>query len=165
MMVPPQAIHALDKQHGLSASDCLAISDSTLSLGLLLLGSPGSGKTTYEALLALQLLRRGYPTVCLDPTGSLSEALIFLLLRYLRHVPPEKRAAFWQRLRFIEVGNQHVVTSFPIYYRTRRKACGRSRSGSLKPFAQRTPTWSPRHPLPGQASGWSESMPAWSWQH
>jgi hypothetical protein len=63
-------------------------------------------------------LRRGIPQVLIDPTGTLSEALLFLLLPYLRKVPPEDRAAYWQKLRFIDVGSQDVVTSFPIFYRT-----------------------------------------------
>jgi hypothetical protein len=117
MLTPLQPIRLPDTRGEPEEEAFLTLGKSGLSHGLLLVGAPGSGKTTYQALLALQLLRRGYPTICLDPTGSLSEALIFLLLRYLRQVPAEKRAAYWQKLRVIDVGSQEVVTSFPIFYR------------------------------------------------
>jgi hypothetical protein len=86
-------------------------------MGLLLTGASGSGKTTLVGLLALQLLRLGYPAVCLDPTGTLSEALLSLLLRSLQHVPLDEHAAIWRRIRYIDVGNPDVITPFPIYYR------------------------------------------------
>jgi hypothetical protein len=113
--------HAVRTPENVRGSDVLTLSDSALSLGMLILGAPGTGKTTYEALLGLQLLRWGYPTVCLDPTGTLSTALLFLLLRFLRGIPAEEYAAYWQRLRVIDVGNPDVVTLFPIYDKRQRE--------------------------------------------
>jgi hypothetical protein len=98
--------------------DVLTLADSALSHGALLLGAAGTGKTTSQALLALQLLRRGFPQVILDPTGTLSTAFIFLLLRFLRGIPAADRSAYWKKLRYIDLGNPTVVTSFPIYQKT-----------------------------------------------
>jgi hypothetical protein len=111
MLTPPST---LPKWRG------LFLPDSGLSLGLLLLGAAGTGKTTYAALLGLHGLGKGYPQVIIDPTGTLSTTIIFLLLRYLRELPPEQRPACWQQLRkrllFIDVGAQDSVVPFPIYY-------------------------------------------------
>jgi hypothetical protein len=93
----------------------VTISESALSMGLLNVGSRGSGKTTLLALLALQHLRKGTAQVLIDPLGTLTEALIFLLLRSLQHVPLEKHAAIWQKLRYIDLGSRDVITPFPIY--------------------------------------------------
>jgi hypothetical protein len=118
-MIPAtQPEHILTEQHSLNASDALALSNSALSLGVLLLGAPGSGKTTWASLLCLQHLFRGVPQVLIDPTGTLSEALLFRLLCALQDFPPEEHSTFWQRLRYIDVGNPEVVVPFPIYNRT-----------------------------------------------
>jgi energy-coupling factor transporter ATP-binding protein EcfA2 len=84
-------------------------------MGLLNIGTRGSGKTTLLALLALLLLRKGRAQVIIDPLGTLSEALLSLLLRSLQHVPLDKHAAIWQKLRYIDLGNRDVITPFPIY--------------------------------------------------
>jgi hypothetical protein len=111
-MLAPQAVQTPRLQRALT------IGDSALSMGLLNIGARGSGKTTLLALLALQHLRKGTPQVLIDPLGTLSEPLLFLLLRSLQHVPFEQHAAIWQKLRYIDVGNANVVTPFPIYYTT-----------------------------------------------
>jgi DNA helicase HerA-like ATPase len=95
----------------------LTIPDSALSMGLLNIGSRGSGKTTLMALLALQQLRKGKPQVIIDPLGTLTDALLFFLLRSLQRVPPEKHPKIWRKLRYIDVGSTDVVTPFPIYTR------------------------------------------------
>jgi energy-coupling factor transporter ATP-binding protein EcfA2 len=93
----------------------LTIPDSALSMGLLNIGSRGSGKTTLLAVLALLLLRKGKPQVIIDPLGTLTDALLFLLLRSLQPVPLKEHPAIWRRLRYIDVGNTETVTPFPIY--------------------------------------------------
>jgi hypothetical protein len=94
----------------------VTIWDSALSMGLLNIGARGSGKTTLQALIALQQLRKGRAQVIIDPLGTLSEALLWLLLRSLQHDPWEKHAAICQKIRYIDVGNTESVTPFPIYY-------------------------------------------------
>jgi hypothetical protein len=51
----------------------------------------------------------------LDPTGSVSTALIHRLLLFLRQFPPEQHHLLWQRLRYIDVGSPDVAVPFPIY--------------------------------------------------
>jgi hypothetical protein len=94
----------------------LYLPDSGLSLATLILGAPGTGKTTLESLLALQWLLKGYGQVILDPTGTLSAALIFRLLRFLAPFPPEEHGLLWQRVRYVPVGAKDFVVPFPIYY-------------------------------------------------
>jgi hypothetical protein len=91
---------------------CLRIADSGLSLTTLMCAAPGAGKTTLTGWLGLQFLLKGYPTVCLDPTGSLSTALLHQVLLFLRSFPPEQHSLLWQRLRYIDVGEGTVP--FPI---------------------------------------------------
>jgi hypothetical protein len=93
----------------------LRIADSGLSLATLICAASGAGKTTLTGLLGLQFLLKGWPTVCLDPTGSLSTALIHQVLLFLRSFPPEQHQLLWQRLRYIDVGNPEVTVPFPIY--------------------------------------------------
>jgi hypothetical protein len=94
------------------------LTENSLSMGLLNVGARGSGKTTFLALLALLLFRKGRAQVIIDPLGTLSEALLFLLLRSLRTVPLDQHADLWRRLRYIDVGNTETVTPFPIYCQT-----------------------------------------------
>jgi hypothetical protein len=128
MILAPQAVqtpampHAGKTPENVKHSGVLTLSDSALSLGQLILGAPGTGKTTYQALVALQLLRKRIPQVIIDPTGTLSTALLFLLLRFLRGIPACKRADYWQRLWYIDVGNPDVVTPFPIYFKRDRES-------------------------------------------
>jgi hypothetical protein len=98
-----------------ASRNAVTIWDSALSMGLLNIGARGSGKTTLLALLALQQLRKGRAQVIIDPLGTLSEALLHLVLRSLQRVPLEKHAAVWQKVRYIDIGNKDVVTPFPIY--------------------------------------------------
>jgi hypothetical protein len=93
----------------------VTITDDSLNMGLLTIGMRGSGKTTLLSLLALQQVRKAKAQVIIDPLGTLSEALIFLLLRSLQRVPRDKHADIWRRIRYIDVGNTETVTPFPIY--------------------------------------------------
>jgi hypothetical protein len=107
----PQVVETQPSPHALT------IAESALSMGLLNVGARGSGKTTLLALIALQHVRKGNVQVIIDPLGTLSVALLFLLLRSLQHVPQADHAEIWQRLSYIDVGNPESVTPFPIYYR------------------------------------------------
>jgi hypothetical protein len=93
----------------------LPLSDSSRVLGTLILGAPGSGKTLLESLCLLVDLLRGLPGVVLDPLGTLSEAFLFRLLCVLSELPPGDDERLWQRIRYIPLGDEHVVTPFPIY--------------------------------------------------
>src|SRR5918999_1834276 len=93
----------------------LPLSDSSRALGTLILGAPGAGKTIFESLCLLVDLLRGLPGVVLDPLGTLSEAFLFRLACFLSEFPPGEDERLWQRLRYIPLGDEHVVTPFPIY--------------------------------------------------
>jgi hypothetical protein len=94
----------------------LPLWDSAPALGTLILGAPGAGKTILLSLMLLCYLIRGLPGVVLDPLGTLSDAFLFRLLCFLSEYPPGDDEFFWQRLRYIPLGDESVVTHFPIYY-------------------------------------------------
>ena len=103
----------------------LTLTESALSMGLLNVGTCGSGKTTLLAFIALQHVRKGTAQVIIDPLGTLSEALLFLLLRSLQRVPQDKHAEIWRRISYIDVGSTETVTPFPNLHQTgRRKPVG-----------------------------------------
>jgi hypothetical protein len=86
------------------------------ALGTLILGAPGAGKTILLSLILLCHLIRGLPGLVLDPLGTLSDAFLFRLACFLSEYPPGDDEFFWQRLRYIPLGDESVVTHFPIYF-------------------------------------------------
>jgi hypothetical protein len=96
--------------------EALPLADSGRNMSLLILGSPGTGKTTLDSLLELQSLRRGFPGVTFDPLGTLTPALIYQLLHASQNGKAAAGKRVWRKIRYIDVGNPDVVTSFPIYF-------------------------------------------------
>jgi hypothetical protein len=94
----------------------LPLWDSAPALGTLIVGAPGTGKTILESLMLLCHLIRGLPGVVLDPLGTLSDAFLFRLLWFVSEYPKGEDKVFRQRLRYIPLGDEFVVTCFPIYY-------------------------------------------------
>lgn len=61
---------------------------------LLINGGTGTGKTTFFNALALPLIERGTPVICIDPLGGFAEAL-------LKTIPRQH----WDNVLYIEPGN------------------------------------------------------------
>src|SRR5919106_154217 len=116
MLPTPQA-----DPEGIGVANLETDPDSGLSLGTAISGTPGSGKTTLAAVLALWGLLRGYGQVLIDPTGSLSTAFLHQVLCFLSEFPDGEDRLLWQRIRYIPIGaNDSVtpsVTPFSIYFR------------------------------------------------
>src|SRR5919106_845040 len=110
MLPTPQA-----DPEGIGVANLETDPDSGLSLGTAISGTPGSGKTTLAAVLALWGLLRGYGQVLIDPTGSLSTAFLHQVLCFLSEFPDGEDDLLWQRLRYIDVGSPDVAVPFPIY--------------------------------------------------
>jgi hypothetical protein len=77
-------------------------------------GGIGSGKTSFLSAIAYADLLLSLPIVLIDPTGSLTNYLLMLII----NSPPDIRAILLRRIRYIDMSGQtsHVV-SLPIYYR------------------------------------------------
>lgn len=91
------------------------IPDKLRRLGIHIVSGKGTGKSRFMGrLLSFQDVRRGIPTVIIDPKG---QTITNLLDRILR-LPEVDQLELWPRIRYVEmIGRNGYIMPFPIYYR------------------------------------------------
>ena len=103
---------------GTQAGELFSLPNSARARGIVCIGAPGTGKSTFfgkvPAFLDFVLER---PQVIIDPGGGTIDAFLDKVARTIRDLPKARRAAVWERIRYVDMGSTESVCPFPLYYR------------------------------------------------
>jgi hypothetical protein len=100
------------------AGGLFALPNSARARGIACISAPGTGKSTFFGrVLAFLDYVLERPQVIIDPTGGTIDQFLDQVASRLAFLPKSKRTAYWERIRYIDMGSKAFVCPFPLYYR------------------------------------------------
>jgi len=100
------------------AGELFALPNSARARGIACISAPGTGKSTFFGrVLAFLDYVLERPQVIIDPTGGTIDQFLDQVASRLAFLPTAKRRAYWERIRYIDMGSPQFVCPFPLYYR------------------------------------------------
>src|SRR3990172_1594257 len=84
-----------------------------LTMGTVVMGKAGSGKTSWLAKIIVWLLKNfpKWAFFILDPSGSLVNSILMLILQE----PPDVRDQLLEKIIYVDLGNKDVVVPLPSF--------------------------------------------------
>jgi hypothetical protein len=100
------------------AGEHFLLTNSARARGIACISAPGTGKSTFfgKVLAFLEFVQER-PQVIIDPSGNTITQFLDKVLRTVHHLPKSRRAAVWERIRYVDMGSKEYVCPFPLYYR------------------------------------------------
>jgi hypothetical protein len=112
------ARHIRARATSAQAGELFSLPNSARARGIACISAPGTGKSTFFGrVLAFLDYVLERPQVIIDPTGGTIDQFLDQVASRLAFLPKSKRTAYWERIRYIDMGSPEFVCPFPLYYR------------------------------------------------